>query len=119
MAELRVVRHTDAFAEACRFYDELLGWPVTKHWDEPEPGRIFGYGDSARIELIRIGSAPAVEGVFLSIEVDDVDALHDRLAAAGVVVHQALADQPWGHRNFAVTDPTGMVLVFFEDRAAC
>jgi catechol 2,3-dioxygenase-like lactoylglutathione lyase family enzyme len=118
MAELRVVRYTDAFPQACRFYGELLGWPVTKRWDDPEPGCIFGYGDTARIELISVGSASGVEGVFLAIEVDDVDALHDHLAASGVVVHQALTDQPWGHRNFAVTDPTGIVLVFFEDRAA-
>lgn len=117
MAELRVVRCTDAFDEACRFYGELLGWPVTKAWDEPERGRIFGYGESARVELLEVGTSSGVEGIFLSVQVDDVDAVHDRLVAAGVAVHQPLADQPWGHRSFGVTDPTGTVLVCFEDRA--
>jgi len=34
------------------FYAEVLHWPVTKQWDEPDRGRIFGYEDVARIELI-------------------------------------------------------------------
>lgn len=117
MAELRVVRFTDAFDDACHFYGELLGWPVTKRWDQPERGCIFGYGDSARVELLEVGTATGVEGVFLSVEVDDVESVHDRLVSAGVTVHQPLADQPWGHRSFGVTDPTGTVLVCFQDLA--
>jgi catechol 2,3-dioxygenase-like lactoylglutathione lyase family enzyme len=116
MAELRVVRHTDRFADACRFYGEILGWPITKQWDEPDVGRIYGYGDTARVELLSAEPGTVIPpiGVTLAVEVEDVAAVHEAMAAAQIHVHQPLADQPWGHRNFAVTDPTGLPVVFFQ-----
>lgn len=116
MAELRVVRHTDRFADGCRFYGDMLGWPVTKSWEDPAPGRVFGFGDSARVELLSVDSASCVPatGVALSVEVADVTAVHARLDGAGIGITQPLADQPWGHRNFGVVDPTGLPVVFFE-----
>lgn len=116
VSELRIVRETDRFEACCHFYGDVLGWPVTKEWDEPAPGRIFGFGDSARIEFLTVadGTAVAPAGVLLSVEVDDVAAVHDALVAAGEAVTQPLGVQPWGHHNFAVTDPTGTTVVFFE-----
>lgn len=107
------MRVTDRFDDACRFWGELLGLPVTHGWDEPDRGRIFGVGDSARLELME-GTADPVAGVFVSLEVDSVDALHDQLTAAGVEILQPVAVQPWGHRNVAVADPSGLRVVLFE-----
>ena len=114
--ELRVVRVTDRFDEACRFYGELLGWPVTKAWDADEgqgQGRIFGFGDSARVELIE-GTPEPVSGLMLAAEVADVAAVASTLTGAGIELVAPLADQPWGHRNLAVLDPTGVRLVLFQ-----
>jgi predicted enzyme related to lactoylglutathione lyase len=111
--ELRIVRPTDRFDEAAAFYGELLGWPVTRQWDEPERGRIFGYGDTGRVELLEAASTDAVTGLLVSIEVDDVDALAVRLTGR-VPITRAPADQPWGHRNFGIIDPTGLPIVFFH-----
>ena len=41
------------------------------------------------------------------IAVDDVDALHDRVAAAGGDVMLGLTDTDYGSRDFAVRDPEG------------
>jgi predicted enzyme related to lactoylglutathione lyase len=116
--EMRVVRHTDRFDEGCRFYGELLGWPVTRQWDEPERGCIFGYGDVGRIELIEADAVHHVSGVFVAVEVPagspGVAALADHLTDHGIELVQPVAEQPWGHRNVAVLDPTGMRLVLFE-----
>lgn len=114
MAELRIVRYTNRFEECCQFYGEVLGWPVTKQWDVPSPGRIYGYGDSARIELLHSAQPVAFTGAHLAVEVDNAKAMHDILQMSGVAVIQPLAEQPWGHRNFGVEDPAGMTLVFFE-----
>jgi catechol 2,3-dioxygenase-like lactoylglutathione lyase family enzyme len=115
MGELRVVRHTDRFEDGCRFYGEILGWPVTKQWDDPEPGRIFGYGESARVELLAVGPDEADStGGLIAVEVDDAAAVHDALHLAGVEIRQPLTEQPWGHRNFGVVDPTGLTVVLFE-----
>ena len=119
--EFRVVRFTNAFDAACHFYGELLGWPVTREWsagDGQGRGRLFGYGDAARIELIEHDIDDDVQGVFLSIEHPDVVALHDRLVEAGIAILRPVADFPWGHRAFAVVDPTGIELVHFQPIAA-
>jgi catechol 2,3-dioxygenase-like lactoylglutathione lyase family enzyme len=115
--ELRIVRHTEHFDDACRFYGDVLGWPVTKQWpagDGQGRGCIFGYGAVGRVELIEHDTSVPVSGVFLGVESHDVAALHDRLLAAGATIVRGLADQPWGHRNLAVLDPTGIEIVCFQ-----
>ena len=118
--ELRVVRVTDNFDDSCHLYGTLLGWPVAKEWTEGGRGRIYGYGDVARIELMEApptgDPVETVTGVLVSVQHDDVDALHQRLVAAGVEITQPLANQPWGHRNFGILDPSGLKLVFFQER---
>ena len=113
--ELRIVRPvTDEVLDAaCRFYGAVLGWPLTHHWDAPDRGRIYGYGDVARIELIQAPTTEPVTGVFLSVQVADVDAIVRRLEAADFAVVEPPTDRPWGHRNAAVLDPTGLRVVFF------
>lgn len=115
--ELRIVRHTPHFDDTCRFYGEVLGWPITRQWpasDGSGRGCIFGYGDVGRLEFLEADHSEPVTGVFLSMEEPDVAGLLARLTAAGVPVLRGLADQPWGHRNFAVLDPSGLELVFFQ-----
>jgi len=43
--------------------------------------------------------------------VDDVDGWHRRLSELGYVVGE-IAEQPWGMREFALTDPSGNRLRF-------
>ncbi|MBI4883315.1 MAG: VOC family protein [Actinobacteria bacterium] len=119
--EIRIVRFTTAFDEACHFYGELLGWPVTHEWpatDGQGRGCLFGYGETARIELVERASSDPVSGVFVSVQHDDVESVHDRLAAAGVSILRPITDTPWGHRSFAVHDPTGLEIVHFQSLAA-
>ena len=116
--ELRIVRFTTAFDAACHFYGELLGWPITHEWpatDGGGRGRIYGYGDTACLEFIERDTEDPVNGIFVSVEHDDVVAVHDRLRAAGVPILRSLADMAWGHRSFAVHDPTGIELVHFQE----
>ena len=47
---------------------------------------------------------------FVSIEVDDVDAVHARALALGHDVIYELRDEDWGVRRFMVRDPGGRVV---------
>jgi uncharacterized glyoxalase superfamily protein PhnB len=49
------------------------------------------------------------------IEVKDVDAFHEAVRSRAVAVKQPLTTQWWGDRNFAVQDPYGYVLWFYQN----
>jgi catechol 2,3-dioxygenase-like lactoylglutathione lyase family enzyme len=46
----------------------------------------------------------------ISIEVDDVDAVHADAVRRGLEVVYPLTDEPWGIRRFFVRDPDGTVV---------
>lgn len=46
----------------------------------------------------------------ISIEVEDVDAIHSRAVAQGVKIVYPLTDEPWGVRRFFAVDPNGQVI---------
>lgn len=54
------------------------------------------------------------KGLILSFEVDDVDAEHDRLKAAGLEIYQNLQDKPWGERSFVINDPNGVHIYIYK-----
>lgn len=53
----------------------------------------------------------------MSIEVDDVDAVHDAMVARGATIVHPLQDEEWGVRRFFVRDPDGKIVNVLEHRA--
>lgn len=48
------------------------------------------------------------QGIYLTIEVDDVDQIYQELKDKGVEIKIDLRDEPWGDRHFAIEDPNGV-----------
>ena len=48
------------------------------------------------------------QGVYLTIEVEDVDKLYKEMKQKGVSIKIDLRDEPWGDRHFAIQDPNGV-----------
>ncbi|MBE7179409.1 MAG: VOC family protein [Mucilaginibacter polytrichastri] len=48
------------------------------------------------------------QGMYLTIEVDDVDKLYETLRKKQVEIKIPLRDEPWGDRHFAIEDPNGV-----------
>jgi len=46
------------------------------------------------------------------IDIEDVDAQYDRVAAAGADIVEPIWDAPWGLRQFSVLDPDGNLTTF-------
>ena len=46
----------------------------------------------------------------ISIEVDDVDAVHERARSSGADIVYPLTDEDWGLKRFFVRDPNGVVI---------
>jgi uncharacterized glyoxalase superfamily protein PhnB len=55
-------------------------------------------------------------GLMYNFLVDDVDAEHVRLTAAGLTPIMPLEDHPWGDRGFAILDPNGITLYIYSPR---
>jgi uncharacterized glyoxalase superfamily protein PhnB len=48
------------------------------------------------------------QGMYLTIEVDDVDKVYNDLKNKGVEIKIDIRDEPWGDRHFAIQDPNGI-----------
>ena len=49
-------------------------------------------------------------GLILNFEVEDVDAVHHRVSAAGLEVVKPLCDEAFGQRHFITADPNGILI---------
>ena len=52
------------------------------------------------------------QGVYLTIEVVDVDKLYKAIKNKGIPITIELRDEPWGDRHFAIVDPNGIGIDF-------
>ncbi len=48
------------------------------------------------------------KGVYLTIEVENVDEVYKTIKEKGVEIEIDLRDEPWGDRHFAIVDPNGI-----------
>ena len=59
---------------------------------------------------INLGGASSGDSPQLTIEVDDVDAVHEAARDQGAAIVYPLTDEEWGVRRFFVRDPDGVVV---------
>ncbi len=87
-------RETAVYADGDTVHHAELAWPL---------------GGGVMLGSVRDGAAPVTGPGHLSayVVVDDPDALHDRVRAAGAEVTRALHDTDYGSRDFAIRDPEG------------
>ena len=48
------------------------------------------------------------QGVWIAVDVDDVDAEYQRIKALGTPIEVGIRDEPWGDRHFVIVDPNGI-----------
>lgn len=95
---------------AIRFYRDALGFSVI-HLDEPPRRAVVSQGSA----VLHLDLNPGKAGTSCThMLVDDLDAVCDRLAKAGVTLQQPPTVQPWGLRDIAVADPDGNVFELAE-----
>lgn len=110
MTVKRIVANIEAAdpEQARAFYGDLLGLDIVM-----DHGWIMTYAAPRDMRpqisiAIEGGSGTPVPD--LSIEVDDLDEMLERVKAAGFEVVYGPADEPWGVRRFYVRDPFGRLV---------
>ena len=109
MAIRRVVPDikTESF-EASRVFYERLGFEEVMNLGWVMALAAPGNPTAQLIFMDRDASAPVEPD--MSIEVEDVDAAHEAMRAAGAEIVHPLTDEEWGVRRFFVRDPNGQVV---------
>jgi uncharacterized glyoxalase superfamily protein PhnB len=98
---------------ALRFYVDVLAFDVVRderRSDSPYLALRRGdvrLGAAARDRVPGPDARRPPTGVELVLEVDDVDAEHDRVVSSGWTVSEPLTTRPWGLRDFRLSDPDG------------
>jgi catechol 2,3-dioxygenase-like lactoylglutathione lyase family enzyme len=105
----------DDFAASRDFYVGVLGFEVGMDMDWVltfvSPGN-----PAAQVTLISKDASAPVDPQ-MSVEVEDVDAVHAEALRRGVEIVHPLTDEPWGVRRFFVRDPNGIVVNVLSHRA--
>lgn len=100
-----------------KFYTDGLGFEITERMERD--GKLMGVMIKAGGAVLGISQDDFAKGrervkgvgMRLYLETDqDIKALADRAAAAGIVPNEGPAPLPWGPMGFTVTDPDGFKL---------
>ena len=96
------------------WYRDVLGFAVQQRWEHE--GKLMGVSLQAGKVGFKIGQDDWKKGRnrkkgvgfrLYCTTAQDVDALARRIVARGGKLDQVPRDQPWGMRDFALTDPDG------------
>jgi catechol 2,3-dioxygenase-like lactoylglutathione lyase family enzyme len=104
------------FDESRRFYVDFLGMELAM-----DMGFVMTFvspsNPTAQISVVRDeGDATLLPDV--SVEVVDVDQVHQRAVERGFEIVYPLTDEPWGVRRFFVVDPNGTIINVLSHRPA-
>jgi predicted enzyme related to lactoylglutathione lyase len=97
-----------------QFYRDVLGLAIYREFGSPaDPGVVFFLG-AGMLEVS--GHADSAQGrsVMIWLQVRDVQAEHERLAAAGVPVLRPPVTEAWGLIEMWIEDPDGVRIVLVE-----
>jgi catechol 2,3-dioxygenase-like lactoylglutathione lyase family enzyme len=104
---------SDRPAETRDFFANLLGFDVVM-----DLGWVVTVASptNASAQVTIIGNEdPAAPGI--SVEVDDVDAVHSRAVERGMEIAYPLRDEEWGVRRFMLREPSGTVVNVLSHRS--
>jgi catechol 2,3-dioxygenase-like lactoylglutathione lyase family enzyme len=110
---------TNKFAETKTFYSSILGFGIT--FENEFYLLLHTPNKEAEISFL-MPNHPTQQplfqppfkgkGVYLTIEVDDVNKVYADIKEKGVEILIDIRDEPWGDRHFAIQEPNGIGIDF-------
>jgi lactoylglutathione lyase len=111
--------HVRDIEASLKFYQDIVGLPVTRRFSEPGAELAFlGDGDT-KLELIEGKGKPhSGGGVSIGFPVDDLEEKMAFVDKRGIPVHSGPFAPSPRTRFFFVADPDGMLVQFVEQKQA-
>jgi catechol 2,3-dioxygenase-like lactoylglutathione lyase family enzyme len=112
---------TEKLQESKEFYTRLFGCEVVYDSDwfvllQLGPSELGFMQPGLETQAPIFQTAFSGQGMWITVDVDDVDAEYKRIQDMGVVPALALKDEPWGDRHFVVKDPNGIGVDIVQQR---
>ncbi len=116
--EFRFSFQTMKYSETISFYRDLLKFPVLKTWNRGfnDSGHLFKAA-SGMIVVLQSATKQVdpLKDALILIQVEDLDSYYQELKERGVPVVQDIVKREWGHRDFKISDPNGLILGFYSE----
>jgi predicted enzyme related to lactoylglutathione lyase len=110
----RVLLRPDDLGRSRHFYRDVLGLAIYREFGSPaDPGVVFFLGPGF-LEVSGHSAGAAGHSVMLWLQVRDINAEHQRLAAAGARILREPVTEPWGLTEMWIEDPDGVRIVLVE-----
>lgn len=112
------------YNETWDFYTDVLGFRTVDEWDtfvhleHPCGARISILREETDEESSELVSATDGRGLWLNLEVADLDAEYLRLAGREVTGLSSPEQRPTGERRFVLRDPNGILIFVTQRRPA-
>lgn len=103
------VLHVPDVVGTAEFYRDVLGFT----WDFGDEAYAVVWRDNSAVHFVKDDTRP--RGIHLFQWVKDVDAYYKEIVGRGAVVAREPANQPYGLREFGVSDINGVGIVFGQD----
>jgi len=103
------VLHVPDVVGTAEFYRDVLGFT----WDFGDQTYAVVWRDNSAIHFVRDDTRPT--GIHLFQWVKDVDSYYREIVNRGAKVAKAPTDQPYGIREFGLSDVNGVGIVFGQD----
>ena len=125
--KFRFIYFTNKYEETCSFYKDKLECTVAHFWDRNanDKGTLFNVAEGL-VEVLKHPEKDEMkisgldyrmpQGVFMGIQVWNIDELYEKYASMDISFKQKIVDQSWGHRSFSILDPNGLVLLFYQEQ---
>jgi uncharacterized glyoxalase superfamily protein PhnB len=109
--------------KSLRWYRDILGFVVERRWEDK--GKLMGVELRAGDVRLMIGQDDWKKGRkrkkgigfrMFCTTTQNVDVIAKRIVARGGKLDQGPTDQPWGMRDFSLTDPDGFKITIAKDK---
>lgn len=111
----RILLHPADLDRSLDFYERTIGLAIYREWGTGQSrGVVFFLGGGGLLEISGRSPQPPSSAVELVLQVPDLGATRERLAALGVVAEAEPQLMPWGLLEMTVRDPDGLALIFVE-----
>ena len=103
------VLHVPDVVGTAAFYRDLLGFT----WDFGDDTYAVVWRDNSAIHFVKDKTSPS--GIHLFQWVKDVDAYYDEIVGRGASIPKGPTNQPYGIREFGLSDVNGVSVVFGQE----